>query len=421
MKKSTQEFSLEGTGDLEESEDKGSTTVPNTDEQSTKVKISNTDEGTTTEENQGESDEVENGLEIILPNSLLQYEYYTIESSAGKMVYHKVPGKEVGLALLKYDKALKADMQPVHIDLSSSGYGHFTMAKMPIIINGTYYGTATVAQNVTLAFETLNQLIRVMIAVTAISTLLSFLIGHFLSGKAIQPIKSAYRMKERFIGDASHELRTPISVILLSMDLLNTESDKLSDSAKETLQDVTDEAGKMRTLVDKLLFIARNDAHTLVLENDLIDMAGIVRQMCRKYERIAAEKNILIELTLEGSYQVVGDEKLLDSVISTVMDNAVKYNKSQGHIYVTCLQRKLKGKDYVEIAIQDTGIGIPKEDFDLVFERFHRQDAARSKTSEGYGLGLSIAKDIVTAHKGFISIESEVNQYTKIIIQLPLA
>ena len=113
------------------------------------------------------------------------------------MVYHKVPGKEIGLALLKYDKALKADMQPVHIDLSSSGYGHFTMAKMPIIINGTYYGTATVAQNVTLAFETLNQLIRVMIAVTAISTLLSFLIGHFLSGKAIQPIKSAYRMKER--------------------------------------------------------------------------------------------------------------------------------------------------------------------------------------------------------------------------------
>ena len=78
--KSTQEFSLEGTGDLEESEDKGSTTVPNTDEQSTKVKISNTDEGITTEENQGESDEVENGLEIILPNSLLQYEYYTIES-----------------------------------------------------------------------------------------------------------------------------------------------------------------------------------------------------------------------------------------------------------------------------------------------------------------------------------------------------
>ena len=76
------------------------------------------------------------------------------------------------------------------------------------------------------------------------------------------------------------------------MDLLNTESDKLSDSAKETLQDVTDEAGKMRTLVDKLLFIARNDAHTLVLENDLIDMAGIVRQMCRKYERISLPRRI---------------------------------------------------------------------------------------------------------------------------------
>jgi len=361
----------------------------------------------------------EEEVEILIPTSLQKYAYYTIHNNQGLLLDTQRPNKEVGDSLYPYDLALQVNTSPELIELEKGVY--YIMAKTSIVIDGIVYGNATIAENVSLVFETLDQLIRVMIILTGIGSVFAFLIGYVLSGKVIKPIYNAYKLKEEFIGNASHELRTPISIILLSMDILKREKNKLSALGQETLDDVADETNKMRQLVDKLLFVARNDAKNLVIEEEQVNLTDLVTNNIYNYKKIARAQNIDIQLNQTAPYYVFGDRKLLDSVVSTLLDNAVKYNKMNGTVEINLSIKTIKGKRMVEFVVSDTGIGIPDKDYDQVFERFHRQDTSRSKEKEGYGLGLSIAKDIVLAHKGHIFVESKEGDYTKMIVQLPNA
>lgn len=358
--------------------------------------------------------------ELVIPSNLRNFSYYTVSDNVQGLMYYKYPGDTVGNLLKSQESKLIQFMEPKLITLTDEEAGYYLMAKMPLVIEDKLKGTVTVAENVTLVYDTMNQLKFVMIVVIILGSFVAFIIGHWLSGQSLKPIQAAYLTKEKFIGDASHELRTPLSVILLSMDVLRMEKMQLSPLAQETIEDVVDEADKMSSLVDKLLFIARNDAGTLVVDEESVDMYELLTNNCRHYEKIARKKGVAISLKIDGPLMLTGDKKLLDSVASTLIDNAIKYNRENGRVFVSGKQQHSRGKAYIEVVIEDTGMGIPENDHQQIFERFHRQDHARSKATEGYGLGLSIAKDIIEAHGGHIQVVSEVNQYTRFTFVLPV-
>lgn len=356
-------------------------------------------------------------VEIYVPIALQSYPYFTIHDVDGRLLDYKRPSISIGNLLYKYDQVLEIGTRPELIEIDEGVY--YIMAKTPILIEGVTYGTATVGKNVSLAFETLEQLGKVMMIFIAVGSLIAFFIGYALSGRVLRPIRDAYTLKEEFIGNASHEFRTPISIILLSMDLLKREKDKLSDLGQETLMDIEDEAYKMRELVDKLIFVARNDAKNLVIEEERVDMTELLMNNVSNYQKMAKEKNVTIAMDKTLPYYVDGDKKMLDSVISTLLDNAVKYNKVDGSVDIHLTEKQSKGKDMIELTVEDSGIGVPSQDLDKIFERFHRQDSSRSKKMEGYGLGLSIARDIILAHNGHIRAQSQEGLYTKMIVELP--
>jgi len=181
--------------------------------------------------------------------------------------------------------------------------------------------------------------------------------------------------------------------------------------ANELIGDVSQEALKMKSLVEKLLFLARNDEGNVVLNKEDIDVSELIKRNVKKYKLISSDRNIDFHVDISDGLRMQGDKKLIDSVISILIDNAVKYNKDNGKIYVSAEYITLYDKKkYIRLKVQDTGIGIKQDDVSKIFERFTRQDESRSKAISGYGLGLAIAKEIARSHQGKISVESTEGQ-----------
>ncbi|QUI21305.1 HAMP domain-containing histidine kinase [Vallitalea pronyensis] len=363
---------------------------------------------------------LDDDLELFIPEILNSFSYYFIYDEDDVLVRYKSSNDLLLDSMNEISEDIKVGDEPIAIDMTKQNAYHYIAAKYPIIINGQVVGTYTVIENVSIAFDTLDNLRAIMYAVIIIGSVISLGIGYGLAGLSMRPIKQAYKTKQRFVGDASHELRTPISVIMLSMEAIKNYFAPSDEGANEIIDDVIDEARNMKKLVGKLLFLARNDSGSVVFRKDHIYMNKLVQKNVKKYRLIGQEKGITFEEDYSSHRSIIGDEKLIDSVISTLCDNAIKYNKPDGKVYVTVNEIMVRRKHYVEVTVKDTGIGIDEDDISKVFERFHRQDTSRNKKIEGYGLGLSIAKVIVESHNGEIDVESELGIGTTFGVRLPL-
>ncbi|MBN2879475.1 MAG: hypothetical protein JXN65_07575 [Clostridia bacterium] len=350
-------------------------------------------------------------FDVIIPNAINAFSYYFIYSNDGELLRYKSPDAELNNQLHDISSELEIDQHPIITDLADKGYGIYIALKRPIIVDEQQVGYYTIFEDVTFAYSTLDNLKTIMIIMTIVGAFIALGIGYIFAGKAIKPINEAYKAKERFLGDASHELRTPISIIMLSMEALKRAVKKDNAEANELIEDVNQEALKMKGLVEKLLFIARNDEGTLVINKEDIDVSELIKRNVKKYKLLSSDRDIDFHVELSDGLRMQGDKKLIDSVISILIDNAVKYNKDNGKIYVSAGYTTLYDKKrYIHLRVQDTGIGIRQEDVNRIFERFTRQDESRSKAISGYGLGLAIAKEIALSHQGKISVESTEGQ-----------
>lgn len=357
-------------------------------------------------------------VDLIIPKTLDIFSYYFIYDNEGNLVNWKTSNDEFFDIMSEESLKLVIGNSAKLINISSTKKDYYLMIKLPIVIDNKQIAYYSVAEDVSLVFNTLDNLKTIMIIVTIISFILSIGIGYIIAGKTIKPVMQAYETKERFIGDASHELRTPISVILLSIELLKGELNPLSKDGPEILDDVLSESLKMKELVEKLLFLARNDSVNLSIERKTVDISELLNSNIRIYNAIALNKEINFDVNISSNLKVQGDYSLLNSAISTLIDNAIKYNKQNGLVCVFAKNIKIKNKDYVKIQIKDSGIGINSKDLDKIFERFYRQDISRSKEVEGHGLGLSIAKAIIESHSGEIEVESKLNVGTTFTVLL---
>lgn len=222
--------------------------------------------------------------------------------------------------------------------------------------------------------------------------------------------------RRAFVSDASHELKTPLSIIkLLSDSLIQTENPD-PDFIKEFLSDMNKEVERLTRIIEKLLNLTQMDSRQLNMQFVHTDMKEVLEDIYKKLQPLAENKNITFTLNaMEDDVLLPIERDSLTEAIYNITDNSIKYTESGGRVSME-LSRDLGN---VMIAVTDTGIGIPKEEIQKIFDRFYRVDKARARETGGTGLGLSIALDAVKLHGGHIEVTSEEEKGSKFTIVLP--
>jgi len=231
----------------------------------------------------------------------------------------------------------------------------------------------------------------------------------------LERLESAFRRQRQFTDDASHELRSPLSVIEGEATLA-LRRERSAEDYRDALATIADEAAGMKRLIDQLLTLARADSSESELVREDLDLSVIVRETIEAMRPIAEEQRV--ELTVGGSEraELIGDSVRLRRLVVNLVDNAIRYTPRGGT--VTIFVERTAGE--IVLTVADTGIGIAPDHVAHVFERFYRADAARQR-GKGSGLGLSICKQIVEEHVGAIAVESHVGEGTKFEVRLPMA
>lgn len=228
-------------------------------------------------------------------------------------------------------------------------------------------------------------------------------------------LEAAFAQQKQFTADASHELRTPIAV-LLSEAQTTLARPRTAEEYRETLEACLETAQQMRRLTESLLQLARFDAGQEKLRHEPVDLAEIVRTSVELVQPLAAEKDIKIHCAL-APVQVLGDEVRLGQLITNLVTNAIRYNQPAGEVRV---QTRTDATVAV-LTVTDTGPGIAPEDLPHIFERFYRADKSRTTAHGRTGLGLAICKAIVDAHGGTIEAQSAPEAGSNFIVRLPQA
>jgi len=228
-------------------------------------------------------------------------------------------------------------------------------------------------------------------------------------------LEGAFRETTRFTADASHELRTPISLIRTSAELA-LRRERSVDEYRDALTGILRESERTTGLIENLLTLARADAAADGLQRSAVDVHALLAEIRPSLSDLCASKNLAFQLDDAGTpMEVFGDVTALRRLVLILVDNAVKYTIGPGQVTVS-LADEANG---ILLTVEDTGIGIGPEDLPRVFDRFYRADKARTRDSGGAGLGLSIAKWIVERHGGAIEIVSEPERGCLVRVTLP--
>lgn len=218
-------------------------------------------------------------------------------------------------------------------------------------------------------------------------------------------------MQKQFIADASHELKTPISVIKGMIEILNREDFDDDKTRDEFLKQIAKETNRLEIIVKDLLQLSRLSKDSLLLKQEMIDFTSIIEYSYNSLSRLAQAKGISFAFDFASHTPIRVDKELSITLMNNLISNAIKYSDT-GTIKLATKESK---NEYI-VSISDEGVGLSEEDCERVFERFYRVDKARSRDSGGSGLGLSIVKSIVDAHEASIHVTSELQKGTTFTI-----
>lgn len=323
--------------------------------------------------------------------------------------------------------------------------------------NGTVFGILQVGESLAQLTATLQSIIFALLLITPFVLLLGAFGSYWLAKRAFRPIlhltrtareikakdlhqrvpvprtrdevydlaltlnemigrlDQAFTQQRRFVADASHELRTPVTVIRSVTDVALEEPITLEECAN-VLREVNAEAERLGLLINELLTLARADEDQMLLDREPVRLDLLAFDVAATMEPIAVERGIELQVGLLEPATVMGDTARLIQVIMGLVDNALTYTNVGGTVTFNV---KVVSEG-INFMVSDTGIGIAQEDAAHIFERFYRADPARSRTVGGSGLGLAIADWVVRAHGGSISVESQVGHGSTFIVTLPM-
>ena len=230
------------------------------------------------------------------------------------------------------------------------------------------------------------------------------------SGRIVRPVAESYEKQKRFITDAGHEIKTPLSIITADAEVLEMEQ-----SESEWISDIKAQTKRLSELTQDLISLSKMEETSTVLEMKDLDLSALLKSQTGSFGAVATASNKTISSNIEDGIHIQGDQKSIESLLSIVLDNAVKYCPENGHIDVSATRYKKGAR--IEVT-NDTSETLSAEECKNMFERFYRTDASRNSETGGHGIGLSMAKAIVSKHKGRITAASGSGKKLTVTIQL---
>ena len=345
----------------------------------------------------------------------------------------------------------------------------------PVIENNHVTKIVQIASSLEEVEEALNTLFIILVITVPLALMVASLGGQFLAHKALKPVDhitqtarmitsqnlnqriippkvqdeisrlietfnemisrldQSFRQIKQFSSDASHELKTPLTILKGEVEVM-LRKERTPQEYQQTLKSNLEEINRMSQIVEDLLILSKTDTGEIRLNKEDISLTGILNEVVAQMDMLAKSKNLY--LSTSNHYQdihIFGDALRIRELFINLIENGIKYTEGGGSIHIglekeselsvgnqSDWMKREKGK-FAKIIVSDTGIGIAKEDREKIFDRFFRVDKARSREQGGSGLGLSICKWIVEAHQGEIKVESELGKGSSFIVILPLS
>ena len=248
--------------------------------------------------------------------------------------------------------------------------------------------------NVSREKQSMKSLLLLTLIVSAVSLAIVFVLVELFAGRAIRPIANNIKMQKQFITDASHELKTPLTSISTSLDVISMEHGE-----DEWTENIKNQTGRMTKLVSELVTLSRLDEDMPLPDKEQFSLSNLGWEIVEIYEAQAKGKNKKFSAEIEDNIDLYGDKAAVGQLLSVLLDNAIRYSDENGDIRLSIYKKKNKPR----IEVFNTCHYDTPPDTNRLFDRFYRPDESRSRETGGTGVGLSIAKAVVTAHGGTIS------------------
>ena len=253
------------------------------------------------------------------------------------------------------------------------------------------------------------------IGISLLGVLGVFLLLLLFSERIVRPIAESYEKQKRFITDAGHELKTPITIIQADADVLESELE--GEGENEWIADIRRQTRRLTALTADLIYLSKMEEENLPQQMQDFSLSELVEETARSFQAIARSQGKDFQLSAAPGLQMTGDEKAIGKLVSILLDNAMKYSPPGGTVS-TVLERA--GRN-ARLTVRNSAFRIEKGNADRLFERFAREDRSRSSETGGFGLGLALAKAVTEAHHGKIHAESEDGASLTVTAELPLA
>lgn len=234
--------------------------------------------------------------------------------------------------------------------------------------------------------------------------------------KMLERLEVSFTKEKQFASDASHELRTPVAIIMAHaeeiINKLSMVDENINFSFDEYAEIILSESKRMNVIISQLLMLTRGYEGKYPLELETFDLTVVMEEVTHQMEKVATLQNISLLCEADSTVEITADQSLVTQLLINLIENAIKYNNPEGYVKISAL----KGQGNIRITVEDNGMGIARNDIAHIFDRFYRVDTSRDRS--GTGLGLSIVKWIVDEHNGEIIVASELGKGTKFDVLL---
>lgn len=312
----------------------------------------------------------------------------------------------------KNDSNMKNIGEIYEIKVNSKYFYRATTCRLTASNGEVYYMDILI--NINSEKEMMDNFSRTLLIGTGIVIVLSIITSWYLSKRALMPIISAYKKQAEFVQNASHELRTPLTIIQAKQEmLLQSPESKIIDKSQDIVLSLN-ETRRLSKMITELMDLARSDANRNTVHKSKTDIKKMAREVVIPYKEMAELQSKTMNLNIDCDKELNIDKNKIKQLLVILLDNAIKYTEENDVIDVDIHNHE----DKLHIVVKDTGIGISDEGLKHIFERFYREDKARSRSKGGTGLGLSIAHTIVKSHGGSIKLTHNKPKGTVVTVKI---
>jgi signal transduction histidine kinase len=316
-----------------------------------------------------------------------------------------LPSRELFQETLREEEMVAATVQ--------GSNGSARVVSMPMYQSGEMVGVMQYARSLRRIQETVNELVLVLLPLGLGALGLAAVGGLYMARRAVRPVREAFDRQRAFIADASHELKTPLTLIRVDTEVLQGNLQDPDD--RELADEVLAETDRMGTILSDLLTMARLDAGALDVAHKPFDLSNLIEEEIERFGVRATREGVRLEVRAPDELLATGDPARTGQILAALLDNALRFTPSGGSVEVSASRQDGE----IEAIVTDSGPGIPPEHLTRIFDRFYRAESARTREGGGTGIGLAIARDLARAQGGDLEAANAKNGGAVFRLKLP--